>query len=135
MPTIAARWVTFGKQNAKRGVWTSGPCRVGIVTPEALQGCLNSFQLMEGTVEKASHRGKVIFLNFGTDEKTDVTAIIPETAFHRWRGGASDIRVLQGRTLRVRGYVRNSNGPSVWVYDPEQIELIMTPPRPESRRS
>lgn len=84
----------------------------------------------EGQPSRQSH-----FLNFGTDEKTDVTAIIPETAFHRWRGGASDIRVLQGRTLRVRGYVRNSNGPSVWVYDPEQIELIMTPPRPESRRS
>jgi hypothetical protein len=100
-------------RRAGRGVWTSGSYQVRFATPEALQGGLNSFQLMEGKVEKASQRGKVIFLNFGADEKTDVTAIVPETAFQRWRGGAQDLLALQGRTIRVRGYVRNSNGPRV----------------------
>lgn len=120
-------------RRAGKGIWTSGPYQVRFATPEALQGGLNSFQLMEGKVEKASQRGKVIFLNFGTDEKTDVTAIVPETAFQRWRGGAPDILALEGRTIRVRGYVRSSNGPSVWVDHPEQIEFIMTQAKPRQQ--
>ena len=122
-------------RRAGKGIWTAGPYQVRYATPEALQGGLNSFQLMEGKVEKASQRGKVIFLNFGTDDKTDVTAIVPETAFARWRGGADDILALQGRTIRVRGYVRNSNGPSVWVDHPEQIEFIMAPSTPRQQAS
>lgn len=122
-------------RRAGKGIWTAGPYQVRFATPEALQGGINSFQLMEGKVEKASQRGKVIFLNFGTDEKTDVTAIVPEAAFARWRGGAQSILALQGRTIRVRGYVRNSNGPSVWVDHPEQIEFIMTPAAPRQQAS
>ena len=67
--------------------------------------------------------------------QADVTAIVPETAFQRWRGGAPDILALQGRTIRVRGYVRNSNGPSVWVDHPEQIEFIMVPAAPRQQAS
>lgn len=122
-------------RRAGRGIWTAGPYQVRFATAEALQGGINSFQLMEGKVVKASQRGKVMFLNFGTDEKTDVTAIVPETAFPRWPGGADALLALEGRTIRVRGYVRNSNGPSVWVDHPEQIEFIMAPAAPRQQAS
>ncbi|WP_284360942.1 thermonuclease family protein [Candidatus Phycosocius spiralis] len=111
-----------------RGLWGSRAYQVRYATPEALQGGLNSFQLMEGKVASASQRGKVMFLNFGTDAKTDVTAVIPQSAFQRWPGGVQELTALQGRSIRVRGYVRNSNGPSVWLDHPEQIEFIMAAP-------
>jgi micrococcal nuclease len=113
-----------------RGLWTSRAYQVRFATPEALQGGLNSFQLMEGKVESAAQRGKVLFLNFGTDSKSDVTAVIPQSAFERWPGGVQELTALQGRSIRVRGYVRNSNGPSVWLDHPEQIEFIMGAPSP-----
>jgi hypothetical protein len=53
----------------------------------------------------------------------------------RWGDGSPDILALQGRTIRVRGYVRNSNGPSVWVDHPEKIEFIMTPAAPRQQAS
>lgn len=120
-------------RRAGRGLWTAGPYQVRFATPEALQGGLNSFQLMEGRVEKASQRGQVIYLNFGTDEKTDVTAIVPARAFGLWKGGAEEILALQGRSIRVRGFVRSSNGPSVWVDHPEQIEFIMGAPATKAK--
>jgi hypothetical protein len=43
--------------------------------------------------------------------------------------------LLTTRTIRVRGYVRNSNGPSVWVDHPEQIEFIMAPAAPRQQAS
>jgi micrococcal nuclease len=114
-------------RRAGRGVWSAPAYQVRFATPEALQGGVGSFQLAEGRVESASQRGKVIMLNFGTDNKTDVTAVIPERAYELWQGGAASILALQGRSIRIRGYVRNSNGPSIWLDHPEQIEFIMGP--------
>jgi micrococcal nuclease len=117
-------------RRAARGVWSAPAYQVRFATPAALQGGIGSFQLAEGKVESASQRGTVILLNFGTDNKTDVTAVVPERAFALWPRGAQDLLALQGRTIRVRGYVRNSNGPSIWLDHPEQIEYIMGPARP-----
>jgi micrococcal nuclease len=116
-------------RRAGRGIWTAPAYQVRFATAEALEGGIGSFQLAEGRVESASQRGSVIFLNFGTDNKTDVTAVIPERAFSLWSGGATELLALQGRTIRVRGYVRNSNGPAMWLDHPEQIEYIIGPPR------
>jgi micrococcal nuclease len=118
-----------------RGIWTNPAYQVRFATPEALQGGIGSFQLAEGKVESAVQRGSVIYLNFGTDNKTDMTAVIPERAFDLWPGGSADILALQGRSIRVRGYVRNSNGPSIWLDHPEQIEFIMGPARNAARQS
>ncbi len=116
-------------RRAGRGVWSAPAYQVRFATPEALAGGIGSFQLAEGRVESAGQRGSVIFLNFGTDNKTDVTAVIPERAFPLWRGGIGELLALQGRAIRIRGYVRNSNGPALWIDHPEQIEFIMGPPR------
>jgi micrococcal nuclease len=117
-------------RRANRGVWSAPTYQVRFATPQALQGGIGSFQLAEGKVESASQRGTVIFLNFGTDNKTDVTAVIPERAFALWPNGAADLLALQGRSIRVRGYVRNSNGPAMWLDHPEQIEYIIGVPSP-----
>jgi micrococcal nuclease len=115
-------------RRAGRGVWSAPAYQVRFATPQALAGGIGSFQLAEGKVESASQRGSVIFLNFGTDNKTDVSAVIPERAFSLWPGGATEILALQGRSIRVRGYVRNSNGPAMWLDHPEQIEYIVGAP-------
>lgn len=121
-------------RRAGRGVWSAPAYQVRFATPEALAGGIGSFQLAEGRVESASQRGSVIFLNFGTDNKTDVSAVIPERAFALWPNGAADLLALQGRTIRVRGYVRNSNGPAMWLDHPEQIEYIMGPRQTPTRQ-
>jgi micrococcal nuclease len=116
-------------RRAGRGVWSAPAYQVRFATPQALQGGIGSFQLAEGRVESASQRGTVILLNFGTDNKTDVTAVIPQRAFELWPRGAQDLLALQGRSIRIRGLVRNSNGPAIWLDHPEQIEYIMGPPQ------
>jgi micrococcal nuclease len=121
-------------RRAGRGIWSAPAYQVRFATPEALQGGIGSFQLAEGRIESASQRGSVIFLNFGTDNKTDVTAVIPERAFSLWPGGSADLLALQGRSVRIRGLVRNSNGPSIWLDHPEQLEYIIGPTRSAPRQ-
>ena len=121
-------------RRANRGVWSAPAYQVRFATPDALQGGIGSFQLAEGRVISASQRGTVIFLNFGTDNNTDVTAVIPERAFALWPRGAAELLALQGRNIRIRGNVRNSNGPALWIDHPEQIEYIIGPPRAPTRQ-
>ena len=115
-------------RRADRGIWTSPAYQVRFATPQALQGGLDSFQLVEGKVTRVGQRGKVVFINFGTDPATDVTAIVPERALPLWSGGLGDLQSLKDQTIRVRGLVRNANGPSIWLDHPEQIEFIISPP-------
>lgn len=111
-------------RRAARGVWALPAYQVRFATPEALAGGIGTFQLMEGTVTAVERRGRVVMLGFGPDRDTDVTAVVPETALPLWPGGEAALTALEGRTIRVRGLVRMSRGPSVWVDHPEQIEFI-----------
>ncbi|MCU0881888.1 MAG: thermonuclease family protein [Hyphomonadaceae bacterium] len=112
-------------RQASLGVWQVPAYQIRYATPEALAGAANSFQLFEGRVVSAERRGSVIYLNFGEDQQTDVTATIPERSWPLWNGGQDTILGLEGRVIRVRGFMRNSNGPSVWVDHPEQVEYII----------
>jgi endonuclease YncB( thermonuclease family) len=112
-------------RRAGRGVWSSPLYQVRFATPEALRGGEGSFQLMEGKVVDVARRGSVTFINFGADSRTDVTAIVPERAYALFPGGADGLLSLKGRDIRVRGFVRMSNGPSVWLDHPEQVEFVL----------
>jgi micrococcal nuclease len=122
-------------RRSSRGVWQSPAYQIRFATPEALGGAPNTFQIFEGRVISAQKRGSVIYLNFGTDQTTDVTATIPERSWSLWDGGEQAILTLQNRVIRIRGLVRNSNGPMVWVDHPEQVEYILTAAQLAARRS
>jgi len=109
---------------AKRGIWASPIYAVKPAVPSALAKSMDSFQIVEGVVVEAAARGKVIFLNFGDDWRTDVTAVVPNDSLIRWRGGADAVTALEGRRVRVRGRVVDRNGPSIYVTHPEQVEVI-----------
>lgn len=112
-------------RRAGLGVWQVPAYQIRFATPEALAGAANSFQVFEGRVLSAEKRGSVIYLNFGDDQRTDVTATIPERSWSLWNGGEATILGLENRVIRIRGFMRNSNGPSVWVDHPEQVEYII----------
>ena len=64
------------------------------------------------------------YLNFGTDWKTDFTVVVPPDAVRLFRREGVDIPSFQGRTVRVRGWLRWYNGPQMEVTHPEQIEVL-----------
>lgn len=109
-----------------KGVWASPVYSIKAATPVALARSMESFQIVEGIVVKAVARGNVIFLNFGDDWRTDVTAVVPISSLKLWKGGAQAISALEGRRVRVRGRIADRNGPSIYVTHPEQVEVIGT---------
>jgi len=110
---------------AGRGIWALPYYRIR--TPTSVIGDLDSFQLVEGAVQCASAAGGRIYLNFGSDPKTDFTAVIQAGTAKNFTAAGLDPLSLSGRRIRVRGWIDNRNGPLIQVTHPEQIELLSAP--------
>ena len=85
---------------------------------------LDSYELVEGRVAETAEVDGRVFLNFGDDYKTDMTATISRDDARRFDDPEIDLLALAGHTIRVRGWVTWRNGPSIAVSHPEQIEVL-----------
>lgn len=114
-----------GARREKRGIWRLDDYGLAQASETGrLLSLVNSFQLVEGRiVDVARVRGR-IFLNFGQNYREDFTAVIAPRDVRRFGGGPIDLMSLKGAKIRVRGWVKNYNGPSIDVTHPEQIEIL-----------
>lgn len=113
------------EEDARRaglGIW-SRPY-YAVRTAERLHDDIGSFQLVTGRVlQVATVRGRVYF-NFGEDWKTDFTVTLDPKTRRRFESEGIEAVAYQGRTVRVRGWLKSFNGPMIEVTHPEQIELV-----------
>ncbi len=113
-------------RKARLGIWAHS--RYAVRTPESVRRDLDSWQIVEGTVRAVAAFRDVTYLNFDDDWRTDFTVRIAARARRLFRNAGIDLRALEGRTVRVRGWVRRRNGPLIAATHPEQIERL--PPAP-----
>ncbi|NKB19831.1 MAG: thermonuclease family protein [Alphaproteobacteria bacterium] len=109
-------------RSAKRGIW--GHPYYRIINHRQTGRHLRTFQLIEGTVVKAVIvRGRA-YLNFDKNWRKDFTITMsPRTMRRFWRKGPA-IDSYQGKTIRVRGWLKKFNGPMIEASHPEQIEIL-----------
>ena len=107
---------------ARRGIWAD-PFYV-VRNPDSLERDLDSFQLVEGRVaDVAVVRGRA-YLNFGANWRTDFTIALAPAAVRLFAREGIDIRGFKGTRVRVRGWVKEYNGPMIETTHPEQIEVL-----------
>ena len=109
-------------RNARRGIW--GHPYYRIIKHNQTHRYVRSFQLVEGKVLKAVVvRGRA-YLNFGKDWRKDFTITMsPKTMRRFWRKRPI-IDSYQGKTIRVRGWIKKFNGPMIEASHPKQIEIL-----------
>lgn len=111
---------------AGRGIWADPWYRIR--DPEDLvQGLADardSFQIVEGRVADAAVVRKRGYLNFGNDWKSDFTVSIDPAALRLFEAAGLPLDALEGRRIRVRGWVKSLNGPMIDASHPEQIEVL-----------
>ncbi len=117
---------------ARRGIWANP--YYFIVTPERAGKVVNSFQLVEGTVRQAADVKGRVYLNFGEDWKTDFTVTVPARVRQALARQGIDPMTLGGKTIRVRGWLKQYNGPAIELTHPEQLELPGFVSKPEKKR-
>lgn len=107
---------------AGRGVWGHGFYRVRQTT--SLDADTGSFQLVEGKILSAARIRDYMYLNFGSDYRTDFTVSIHKRNWRHFETSGNDPMGWAGRTVRVRGWLDRLNGPMIEITHPEQIEIL-----------
>lgn len=107
---------------AKRGLWNDPTYAVR--NPNNLDADIGTFQLVEGKVLSAKVSRDRMFLNFGSDYRTDFTVTIARRDAKRMAKEGTSPETYQGKTIRVRGWLTRLNGPELEVTHREQIELL-----------
>ncbi|MFZ5929614.1 MAG: thermonuclease family protein [Pseudomonadota bacterium] len=107
-------------RNARRGIWAHD--FYAVRHAENLDGLEDSFQLVQGKVLKFAKISDYMFLNFGADYKTDFTVVIDRKDWPRFAATAPE--GYTGRTVSVRGWLEQWNGPMLRISHPEQIEVL-----------
>ncbi len=64
-----------------------------------------------------------VYLNFEENWREDFTVFIPKRDLRRFGGKEHELGLLEGRIIRVRGWLKLRNGPMIDVSHPEQIEI------------
>ena len=112
-------------RKARRGLWADpnfAPLRPEDVT--RIGAARGQFALVEGKVLSVRESGATIYLNFGRRWTKDFTVTILKRHRREFAAAGIDPKQLEGRPIRVRGWIEQRNGPVIEADAPEQIELV-----------
>jgi len=89
-----------------------------------LENDIDTYQVIEGRpLSVAEVRGRY-YLNFGEDRFTDFTATVSPRDARAFNESNLDLLALEGRQIRIRGWVSSFDGPNLSLTHPEQIEVL-----------
>lgn len=108
----------------RRGLWADpnfAPLRSQDTV--RISGVRGQFTIIEGKVLSVRETSATIYLNFGHRWTRDFTVTIPKRSRREFADAGVDPKQLEGRLIRIRGWIEQRSGPVLEVVAPEQIEL------------
>lgn len=106
----------------KAGLWDDA--RWAVLDPDRAKDFVNEYRIVEGKVFSTAMKNNTFFINFSRDWKTDFTVAVSSEKRFAFAKQHVNLMGLNGKTIRVRGWVRNYNGPLIEISHPEQIEVL-----------
>jgi hypothetical protein len=88
-----------------------------------LQAERGHFALVEGKVLSVRESGATIYVNFGRRWTRDFTVTILKRQQRSFAAAGLEPKQLEGRHIRVRGWIEQRGGPIIQAEAPEQIEF------------
>lgn len=108
---------------AKRGIWAHP--FYAIVPHRRAGRYIGTFQLVEGRVRKTAVVRRWAYVNFGADWRKDFTVSVRRRDLRSFRKAwGRRLEKLEGKAVRVRGWLRLRNGPMIEATHAEQIEVL-----------
>ncbi len=103
----------------RRGIWAHP--FYAARGPDDLKNDIGAFQIVAGRVAAAARIKGAVYLNFGSDWRTDFTLRLDGPALKMFRAEGIDPLALKGQTIEARGWVRFKDGPMIDISHPEQL--------------
>lgn len=107
----------------KVGLW--GEDKWAVLTDrEAKTAPMDQFAIVEGEIVKVASRNNIIYLNFERDWREDFTIAVDSSIRRDFAKYGHNIMQLGNTPVRVRGWMRNYNGPFIEIFHPSQLEIL-----------
>jgi hypothetical protein len=111
-------------RKAKLGLWSDPDYDTKASdNPTAILAARGRFAIIEGKVFSVRENGGTIYVNFGRRWSEDFTVTILKRNGAKFTAAGMDPKRLEGRQVRVRGFVEERGGPWIEAMGPEQIEI------------
>ncbi len=115
-------------REAKMGLW-SDKSAYPLLTPDTAGNGNGTFRVVEGPVIKIAAINNNLYLNFGKDYRKDFTVMITPAVRKAMSRRGVDPMGFAGKNVRVRGWIREWNGPFMELDTPERIEIAPSAPQ------
>jgi endonuclease YncB( thermonuclease family) len=126
--TACARTLLAAEQTARqarRGLWADPNfAPLPAESSDLLRRKRGQFALVEGKVLSVRASGGTIYVNFGRRWTRDFTVTIRRRLQKSFTAAGVEPSKLQGRRIRVRGFIEQHGGPIIEADVPEQIEFV-----------
>lgn len=110
---------------ARRGIWADPNfAPLSAENLPRLRSERGQFALVEGKVLSVHESGATIYVNFGRRWTRDFTVTILRRLARSFTAAGVEPKKLEGRQIRVRGWIEQRSGPVIAAEVPEQIEFV-----------
>ena len=122
----SAEWAAAenSAREARRGLWGDPSATKNAEMHGDILARLGQFAVVEGTVLSARQAGATFYLNFGRRWTRDFAVTISRRMMASFEAAGLDLKSLEGKTIRVRGWVEKRGGPRIEATRLGQIEMI-----------
>jgi endonuclease YncB( thermonuclease family) len=111
-------------RRAKRGIWADPAAIKNAESPGDILAGIGRFTVVEGKVLSVRQAGATTYLNFGRNWTRDFAVTISRRMVGAFEAAGINLKSLENRRIRVRGWVEARNGPRIEVLRVGQIERI-----------
>jgi len=111
-------------RQAKRGTWADPSAIKNTESPGDILAGIGRFTVVEGRVLSVRQAGATTYLNFGRNWTRDFAVTISRRMMPAFAAAGIDLKSLEKRRIRVRGWVEARGGPRIEALRVGQIELI-----------
>lgn len=111
-------------EKSKRGAWAQPDFVESGSKPSSILKHIGRFTLVEGTILSARQAGSTLYLNFGRRRIQGFAVTISRRMMPAFAAAGMNAATLEGRRIRVRGWIERHGGPRIEARAPGQIEFI-----------
>lgn len=131
-PELADQMYAYEQDSRARklGLW-SDKLPYGVLSADKAGEGDGTFRIVRGKVTRAATSKNNLYLNFGNDTKKDFTVMVSAELRKALSKQGIDPMALSGKDVRVRGWIREWNGPFMELETPERLEILSTKPSTE----
>jgi endonuclease YncB( thermonuclease family) len=110
---------------AKLGLWSDPYYEIMSADgAEAIAARRGHFTLVEGKVVSVRESGATVYVNFGRRWSQDFTVTMLKRNERSFVDAGIEPKKLEGRRVRVRGWIEEHGGPWIEALHPAQIEIV-----------